>query len=83
MGIADSDQDNMRLLGEKQSQFTKELRQLRSERNFMLETQGTITDDQSSTPDIDVESDNFSTEAGKVYIVPTLQMNVINYREDE
>ena len=22
-------------------------------------------------------------EAGKVYIVPTLQMNVINYREDE
>ena len=83
MGIADSDQDNMRLLGEKQSQFTKELRQLRSERNFMLETQGTITDDQSSTPDIDAESDNFSTEAGRVYIVPTLQMNVINYKEDE
>ena len=82
MGIADSDQDNMRLLGEKQSQFTKELRQLRSERNFMLETQGTITDDQSSTPDIDAESD-FPSEAGRVYIVPTLQMNVINYKEDE
>ena len=52
----------------------------------MLETQGDKAfSSQSATDETSKESESQSPlkEAGKVYIVPTLQMNVINYREDE
>jgi hypothetical protein len=49
---------------------------LRQEKQFLLEAAG-LTPKETETPK------NSSKNYGKAYIVPTLQMNVINYREDE
>ena len=63
---------------------------MRSERAYLLETTGLSSDDKVENVEKltdEKESKASDTqegqEAGKVYIVPTLQMNVINYREDE
>lgn len=48
---------------------------LRQEKQFLLETVGL-------TPKHE-EQHKEAKQPGKAYIVPTLQMNVINYREDE
>ena len=55
----------------------------------MLESQGDKAASSQSTADDATKNSQSESqppplkEAGKVYIVPTLQMNVINYREDE
>ena len=51
----------------------------------MLETTGGKTETEETIKDESnpEELEDIEGEAGKVYIVPTLQMNCIKYREDE
>ena len=51
---------------------------LRQEKQFLLETTGLVPQSNS-----DQQQQSEPAQGGKAYIVPTLQMNVINYREDE
>ena len=59
---------------------------LSSERALLFETAGDNSKEEPKIFDETKEEqwrNSTSGEAGKVFIVPTLQMNVINYREDE
>ena len=53
---------------------------LNAEKRFLLETTGK---ERNSKENKYKENSTKTQEAGKVYIVPTLQMNLIGYREDE
>ena len=62
--------------------------ELKTERAYLLEATGskTTTNDETIRDESLDGNGNPSSdhgEAGKVYIVPTLQMNLIKYREDE
>ena len=63
------------------SKITDKLGELKAEKQFLIETRGEEEMSQSSQEDNGKKVEG--KEAGKVYIVPTLQMNVIGYREDE
>ena len=68
-------------LVQSKSRITDKLGELKAEKQFLLETRGEAEPIQSSQEDVEKKIER--KEAGKVYIVPTLQMNVIGYREDE
>ena len=57
------------------------LEELKTERALLLETTGGKTSNEGNSTSESTE--DVGGEAGKVYIVPTLQMNLIKYREDE
>jgi len=65
------------------------LEELKTERALLLETTGgkkqteNTKDEGGESEENNENMEDVGGEAGKVYIVPTLQMNVINYREDE
>ena len=63
------------------SKITDKLGELKAEKQFLLETRGEEEPQKSSQEGAEKKEER--KEAGKVYIVPTLQMNVIGYREDE